>query len=144
MLHSNVIVGSDGFGFAPQSDGSFKKIPQIGNVIIEDQVEIGANTVVDRATMGATLLKRGATLDNLIQVALNVEIGENTVIAAQAGIAGSTKLGAQCQVGGQAGIVGHLNLADRTLIQPRAASLDPPASPAPSYTVALHWIMVTI
>ena len=117
MLHSNVIVGSDGFGFAPQSDGSFKKIPQIGNVIIEDQVEIGANTVVDRATMGATLLKRGAKLDNLIQVAHNVEIGENTVIAAQAGIAGSTKLGAQCQVGGQAGIVGHLNLADRTLIQ---------------------------
>lgn len=117
ILHSNVIIGSDGFGFAPQPDGTFVKIPQIGNVIVEDQVEIGANTVVDRATMGATLLKKGVKLDNLIQVAHNVEIGENTVIAAQAGIAGSTKLGAQCQVGGQAGIVGHLNLADRTLIQ---------------------------
>lgn len=117
ILHSNVIIGSDGFGFAPQPDGTFVKIPQIGNVIIEDQVEIGANTVVDRATMGATLLKKGVKLDNLIQVAHNVEIGENTVIAAQAGIAGSTKLGAQCQVGGQVGIVGHLNLADRTMIQ---------------------------
>lgn len=117
ILHSNVIVGSDGFGFAPQKDGSFVKIPQIGHVIIEDQVEIGANTVIDRATMGATLLKKGVKLDNLIQVAHNVEIGENTVIAAQAGIAGSTKLGAHCQVGGQAGIVGHLTLADRTLIQ---------------------------
>ena len=117
ILHSNVIVGSDGFGFAPQKDGTFVKIPQIGNVVIEDEVEIGANTVIDRATMGATLLKKGVKLDNLIQVAHNVEIGENTVIAAQAGIAGSTKLGAQCQVGGQVGIVGHLTLADRTLIQ---------------------------
>lgn len=117
ILHSNVIIGSDGFGFAPQGDGTFVKIPQIGNVVIEDEVEIGANTVVDRATMGATLIKKGVKLDNLIQVAHNVEIGENTVIAAQAGIAGSTKIGAQCQVGGQVGIVGHLNLADRTLIQ---------------------------
>jgi len=117
ILHSNVIIGSDGFGFAPQQDGTFVKIPQIGNVIIEDEVEIGANTVVDRATMGATLLKKGVKLDNLIQVAHNVEIGENTVIAAQAGIAGSTRLGAQCQVGGQAGIVGHIHLADGTMIQ---------------------------
>jgi len=117
ILHSNAIVGSDGFGFAPQKDGSFVKIPQIGNVIIEDEVEVGANTVIDRATMGATRLKKGVKLDNLIQVAHNVEIGENTVIAAQAGIAGSTKLGAQCQIGGQAGIVGHLTLEDRTLEQ---------------------------
>ncbi len=117
ILHSNVIIGSDGFGFAPLKDGTFKKIPHIGNVVIEDDVEIGANTVVDRATLGSTMIRKGVKLDNLIQVAHNVEIGKNTVIAAQAGIAGSTKLGENCQVGGQAGIVGHLNLADRTLIQ---------------------------
>lgn len=117
ILHSNAIVGSDGFGFAPLKDGTFKKIPQIGNVIIEDEVEIGANTVVDRATMGSTLIRKGVKLDNLIQVAHNVEIGKNTVIAAQAGIAGSTNIGENCQIGGQAGIVGHLNIADRTLIQ---------------------------
>jgi len=99
-LHANVIIGSDGFGFAPQGDGTFVKIPQIGNVVIEDRVEIGANTVVDRATMGSTLIKSGVKLDNLIQVAHNVEIGSNTVIAAQTGIAGSTKVGAQCQIGG--------------------------------------------
>lgn len=116
-LHSNVIVGSDGFGFAPQGDGTFVKIPQIGNVVIENSVEIGANTVVDRATMGSTIIREGVKLDNLIQVAHNVEIGRNTVIAAQAGIAGSTKIGEQSQIGGQVGIVGHLNLADRTLIQ---------------------------
>jgi len=117
ILHSNVIVGSDGFGFAPLKDGKFKKIPQIGNVIVEDEVEIGANTVIDRATMGSTLIRKGVKLDNLIQVAHNVEIGKNTVIAAQAGIAGSTSIGENCQIGGQAGIVGHLNIADRTLIQ---------------------------
>ncbi len=117
ILHSNVIIGSDGFGFAPQGDGTFVKIPQIGNVVIENSVEIGANTVVDRATMGSTIIKEGAKLDNLIQVAHNVEIGSNTVIAAQTGIAGSTKVGEQCQIGGQVGIVGHLNLADRTMIQ---------------------------
>ena len=117
ILHSNVIIGSDGFGFAPQGDGTFVKIPQIGNVVIEDKVEIGANTVVDRATMGSTLIKEGVKLDNLIQVAHNVEIGSNTVIAAQTGIAGSTKVGEQCQIGGQVGIVGHLSLADRTMIQ---------------------------
>ena len=116
-LHSNVIIGSDGFGFAPQGDGTFVKIPQIGNVVIEDKVEIGANTVVDRATMGSTIIKEGVKLDNLIQVAHNVEIGRNTVIAAQSGIAGSTKVGEQCQIGGQVGIVGHLDLADRTMIQ---------------------------
>ena len=117
IIHSNAIIGSDGFGFAPMKDGSFKKIPHIGNVIVEDDVEIGANTVIDRATLGSTLIRKGVKLDNLIQVAHNVEIGKNTVVAAQAGIAGSTKLGENCQVGGQAGIVGHLNIGDRTLIQ---------------------------
>ncbi len=117
ILHSNVIIGSDGFGFAPQGDGTFVKIPQIGNVVIENNVEIGANTVVDRATMGSTLIREGVKLDNLIQVAHNVEIGKNTVIAAQTGIAGSSKVGEQCQIGGQVGIVGHLNLANRTMIQ---------------------------
>lgn len=117
ILHSNCIIGSDGFGFAPLKDGSFQKIPQIGNVIIEDDVEIGANTVIDRATMGSTVLRKGVKLDNLIQIAHNVEIGKNTVMAAQAGVAGSTKLGSNCQIGGQAGIVGHIHIADRTLIQ---------------------------
>lgn len=117
ILHSNVIVGSDGFGFAPLKDGTFKKIPHIGNVVIEDDVEIGANTVIDRATMGSTLIRKGVKLDNLIQIAHNVEIGKNTVIAAQAGIAGSTKVGENCQIGGQAGLVGHINISDRTLIQ---------------------------
>lgn len=117
ILHSNVIIGSDGFGFAPQGDGTFVKIPQIGNVVIENNVEIGANTVVDRATMGSTLIREGVKLDNLIQVAHNVEIGKNTVIAALTGIAGSTKIGEQCQIGGQVGITGHISLADRTMIQ---------------------------
>lgn len=117
ILHANVVIGADGFGFIPQSDGSFKKVAQIGNVIIENDVEIGANTTIDRATMGSTLIKRGAKLDNLIMVAHNVEIGENTVIAAQAGIAGSSKIGNNCMIGGQAGIVGHLKIADHTKIQ---------------------------
>lgn len=117
IIHSNAVIGSDGFGFAPLKDGSFKKIPQIGNVIIEDDVEIGANTVVDRATMGSTVIRKGVKLDNLIQIAHNVEVGKNTVMAAQSGIAGSTSLGSNCQIGGQAGIVGHLNIADGTLIQ---------------------------
>ncbi|NNK90784.1 MAG: UDP-3-O-(3-hydroxymyristoyl)glucosamine N-acyltransferase [Saprospiraceae bacterium] len=117
ILHANVIVGSDGFGFAPNANGEFKKIPQIGNVIIENDVEIGANTVIDRASMGSTIIRKGVKLDNLIQVAHNVEIGSHTVIAAQAGIAGSSSLGSYCQVGGQAGIVGHLQLADQTMIQ---------------------------
>lgn len=117
IIHANAVIGSDGFGFAPLKDGSFKKIPQIGNVIIEDNVEIGANTVIDRATMGSTVIRKGVKLDNLIQVAHNVEIGKNTVIAAQAGIAGSTKIGSNCQIGGQAGMVGHIHVGDRTLIQ---------------------------
>lgn len=115
IVHSGTVIGSDGFGFAPQN-GKFVKIPQIGNVVIEDDVEIGANCTIDRATMGSTLIRTGAKLDNLIQVAHNVEIGSHTVIAAQAGISGSTKIGAYCMVGGQAGIVGHIKIADQTKI----------------------------
>lgn len=111
-LHAGVTIGADGFGFAPQSDGDFKKIPQIGNVIIEDRVEIGTNTTIDRATLGSTIIRKGVKLDNLIQIAHNVEIGENTVIAAQSGIAGSTKIGKNCMFGGQVGIIGHLTIAD--------------------------------
>jgi UDP-3-O-[3-hydroxymyristoyl] glucosamine N-acyltransferase len=117
ILHANVVIGSDGFGFAPKSDGGFDKIPQLGNVIIESNVEIGANTVIDRATMGSTLIKEGVKLDNLIQIAHNVEIGEDTAIAAQAGIAGSTKIGKNCLIGGQAGFVGHIQIADGTKVQ---------------------------
>ena len=117
ILHANVIIGSDGFGFLPDKDGNFKKIPQIGNVVLENKVEIGANTVIDRATMGSTVLKAGVKLDNLIQVAHNVEIGENTAIAAQAGIAGSTKIGKNCLIGGQAGFVGHIKIADGSKVQ---------------------------
>jgi UDP-3-O-[3-hydroxymyristoyl] glucosamine N-acyltransferase len=117
ILHANAVVGSDGFGFAPQADGTFKKVAQIGNVIVEDNVEIGANTTIDRGTMGSTMIRKGVKLDNLIQVAHNVDIGENTVIAAQTGIAGSTKIGSNCMIGGQVGIVGHLKIADKTRIQ---------------------------
>ena len=111
-LHSGVVIGSDGFGFAPQNDAEFKKVPQIGNVIIEDNVEIGANTTIDRATIGSTIIRKGVKLDNLIQVAHNVEIGENTVIAAQTGIAGSTKIGKNCMIGGQVAIAGHITVAN--------------------------------
>jgi len=117
IIHSNAVIGSDGFGFAPTSDGSFKKIEQVGSVILEDNVEIGANTVIDRGSIGNTIIKKGSKLDNLIQIAHNVEIGENTVIAAQAGIAGSTKIGNSCQIGGQAGFVGHITVADKTKVQ---------------------------
>lgn len=116
-LHSGSIIGADGFGFAPNTDGTYKKIPQIGIVIIEDDVEIGAATTIDRATMGATIIKKGVKLDNQIQVGHNVEIGENTVIAAQTGIAGSTKIGKNCIIGGQVGIVGHLTIGNNVLIQ---------------------------
>ncbi|MCX6210569.1 MAG: UDP-3-O-(3-hydroxymyristoyl)glucosamine N-acyltransferase [Bacteroidetes bacterium] len=115
-IHSGTIIGSDGFGFAPMEDGSYKKIPQLGNVIIEDDVEIGSNATIDRATMGSTIIKKGAKLDNLIQVAHNVEIGVNTVIAAQTGISGSTKIGNSIICGGQVGIAGHLTIADGTKI----------------------------
>jgi len=116
-IHSGTIVGSDGFGFAPQEDGSFKKVPQIGNVIIEDDVEIGSCSTIDRATLGSTIIKKGVKLDNHIQVAHNVEIGENTVIAAQTGIAGSTKIGKNCMIGGQVGIVGHITIGNNVKIQ---------------------------
>ena len=115
-IHSGVVIGSDGFGFAPQTDNIFKKIVQVGNVIIEDEVEIGANTTIDRATLGSTIIRKGVKLDNLIQVAHNVEIGENTVIAAQTGIAGSTKIGRNCMIAGQVGIVGHLVIGDNVKI----------------------------
>ncbi len=111
-FHSGTVIGSDGFGFAPQEGTEFKKVPQIGNVIIEDNVEIGANTTVDRATIGSTILRKGVKLDNLIQVAHNVEIGENTVIAAQSGMAGSAKIGKNCMIGGQVAIAGHITVAD--------------------------------
>jgi len=105
ILHSNVVVGSDGFGFAPNPDGSYSKIPQVGNVVIENDVEVGSNTTIDRATMGSTIIRKGAKLDSLLMIAHNVEIGQHTVIAAQAGIAGSTKIGQNCVIGGQVGIV---------------------------------------
>lgn len=120
ILHSGVVVGSYGFGYAPQEDGTFKAIPQTGNVIIEDNVDIGANTTIDCATMGSTIIRSGAKLDNLVQVAHNVEIGKNNAIASQAGISGSAKLGENVQVGGQAGITGHLSLANKTIIGPQA------------------------
>ncbi|MGD1841825.1 MAG: UDP-3-O-(3-hydroxymyristoyl)glucosamine N-acyltransferase [Thermonemataceae bacterium] len=113
-IHSGAVIGSDGFGFAPQPDGTYSTIPQVGNVLIEDHVSIGANTVVDCATMGATIIKEGAKLDNLIQVAHNVIIGKNTVIAAQTGVSGSTEIGDHCVVGGQVGFVGHLRITNRT------------------------------
>ena len=115
-IHSGVVIGGDGFGFAPQDDANYVKVAQIGNVIIEDHVEIGSNTTIDRATLGSTIIRRGVKLDNLIQVAHNVEIGEHTVIAAQTGIAGSTKIGRFCMIGGQVGIVGHLVIADKVKI----------------------------
>ena len=112
ILHAGAVIGADGFGFAPVSDANYMKIPQIGNVIIEDNVEIGSNTCVDRATMGSTVIRKGVKLDNLIQVGHNVEIGENTVIAAQSGLAGSTRVGRNCMFGGQVGLAGHLSIAD--------------------------------
>jgi UDP-3-O-[3-hydroxymyristoyl] glucosamine N-acyltransferase len=112
VIHAGTIIGGDGFGFAPQADGTFKKIPQIGNVIIEDNVEIGSNTTIDRATMGSTLIKAGAKLDNLLQIGHNAEVGNNTIIAAQSGISGSTKIGSNVMIGGQAGVVGHITIGD--------------------------------
>ena len=121
ILHSGCVIGADGFGFSPQEDGTYKKIPQLGNVVLGDYVEIGANTCIDRAVIGSTKILNGAKLDNLIQVAHNVEIGENTVIAAQAGISGSTKFGKNVMIGGQAGITGHLTIADGVKIQAQSA-----------------------
>ncbi len=116
IIQSGVVIGSDGFGFAPQADNQYKKVSQIGNVIIEDNVEIGANTTIDRATLGSTIIRKGVKLDNLIQIAHNVEVGENTVIAAQTGISGSTKIGKNCMIGGQVGIIGHLIIGDNVKI----------------------------
>jgi UDP-3-O-[3-hydroxymyristoyl] glucosamine N-acyltransferase len=111
-IHAGTVIGSDGFGFAPSTDGRYQKVPQLGNVIIEDHVEIGANTTIDRATIGSTIIRKGVKLDNLIQVAHNVEVGENTVIAAQTGLSGSTKIGKGVMIGGQVGTAGHLSIAD--------------------------------
>ena len=112
-LHAGVVIGADGFGFAPQANGEYAKIAQIGNVILEENVEVGANTTIDRATMGSTIIRKGVKLDNLIQIAHNVEVGEHTVIAAQAGIAGSAKVGSHAMIGGQVGVAGHIRLGDR-------------------------------
>lgn len=116
-LHSGAIIGSDGFGFTPDKEGVYKKVPQTGNVVIEDNVEIGAGTTVDRATLGSTIIREGVKLDNQIQIGHNVEIGKHTVIAAQTGVAGSTKIGKHCVIGGQVGIVGHITIGDRVKVQ---------------------------
>jgi len=116
IVHAGSVIGSDGFGFAPQSDNEYMKIPQLGNVVLEDHVEIGANVTIDRATMGSTIIRKGVKLDNLIQIAHNVEVGENTVMAAQTGISGSTKIGKNCMFGGQVGLAGHLKIANGTKI----------------------------
>jgi UDP-3-O-[3-hydroxymyristoyl] glucosamine N-acyltransferase len=120
IIHAGSVIGSDGFGFAPQSDNAFMKIPQIGNVILEDNVEIGANVAIDRATMGSTIIRKGVKIDNLVQIGHNVEVGENTVMAGQTGIAGSTKVGKNCMFGGQVGIAGHLKIGDDTKIGAQA------------------------
>ncbi|MBC7874913.1 MAG: UDP-3-O-(3-hydroxymyristoyl)glucosamine N-acyltransferase, partial [Ferruginibacter sp.] len=142
---AGAVIGSDGFGFAPQPDGTFIKIPQLGNVIIEDHVDIGANVTIDRATVGSTIIRSGAKLDNLIQVGHNVEIGDNTIIAAQAGVSGSTKIGKSVMIGGQAGIVGHIQLGDGAKVNAQSGvskSLDPgkvvTGSPAHDFTAALR------
>ncbi len=144
VIHAGTVIGSDGFGFAPQPDGSFIKVPQIGNVVVEDNVEIGANTTIDRATIGSTIIKKGAKLDNLIQIAHNVEIGNSSVVAAQAGISGSTKIGKGVMIGGQAGIVGHLHIGDGVKINAQSgvsknieAGKAVTGSPAYDYTAAL-------
>ena len=144
-IHSGTVIGSDGFGFAPQADGSFRKVPQIGNVVIEDEVEIGANATIDRATIGSTLIHKGAKLDNLIQIAHNVEVGYSTVIAAQAGVSGSTKIGNGVMIGGQAGIVGHIQLGDGAKVNAQSgvsksieAGKAVTGSPAHDYTSALR------
>ncbi|GGB06783.1 UDP-3-O-(3-hydroxymyristoyl)glucosamine N-acyltransferase [Puia dinghuensis] len=145
-IHAGTVIGGDGFGFAPQADGTFQKVPQIGNVEIEDFVEIGVNAAIDRATMGSTIIRKGAKLDNLIQVAHNVDVGHHTVIAAQAGISGSTRIGNGVMIGGQAGIVGHLQIADGAKINAQSGvtkSIKSPGgavtgTPAYDYTSALR------
>lgn len=119
-IHSGTVIGADGFGFAPNEKGEFKAIPQIGNVIIKDNVDIGSNSTIDRATLGSTIIHKGVKLDNQIQIAHNVEIGKNTVIASQSGVAGSTKIGENCMIGGQVGIVGHITIGNNVKIQAQA------------------------
>jgi len=151
VIHSGTVIGGDGFGFAPQADGTFKKVPQIGNVVIEDNVEIGSNATIDRATIGSTIIRSGAKLDNLIQIAHNVEVGNNTVIAAQAGVSGSTKIGSNVLIGGQAGVVGHIQIADGSKINAQSGvskSIKKPkstvtGSPAFDYASALRSQAVT-
>jgi UDP-3-O-[3-hydroxymyristoyl] glucosamine N-acyltransferase len=116
VIHAGVVVGADGFGFAPNDKGEFQKVPQIGNVVIEDDVEIGSNTTIDRATMGSTFIRKGVKIDNLCQIAHNVDVGQHTAMAAQVGVAGSAKIGQHVMIGGQAGISGHLKIADGTKI----------------------------
>ena len=145
-IHAGSVIGGDGFGFAPQADGTFKKVPQIGNVVIEDYVEIGVNAAIDRATMGSTIIRTGAKLDNLIQIAHNVDVGHHTVIAAQAGVSGSTKIGSGVMIGGQAGLVGHLQIADGARINAQSGVTKSiksqggavTGSPAYEYTSALR------
>ncbi len=120
VVHSGAVIGSDGFGFAPQPDGTYKAIPQLGNVILENNVSIGSNSTIDCATMGSTIIREGAKIDNLVQIAHNVEIGKNTVIAAQTGVAGSTKVGNNCVIGGQVGVNGHITIADGTKVGGKA------------------------
>ncbi len=146
VIHSGTVIGSDGFGYAPQADGTLKKVPQIGNVVIENRVEIGANATIDRATIGSTIIREGAKLDNLLQIAHNVEVGNNTVIAAQSGVSGSTKIGKNAMIGGQVGIVGHLHIADGSKINAQSGvskSIKIPnqavtGSPAYDYSQALR------
>ncbi|MFY7965680.1 MAG: UDP-3-O-(3-hydroxymyristoyl)glucosamine N-acyltransferase [Chitinophagaceae bacterium] len=146
IIHAGTVIGSDGFGFAPLADGSYSKIPQLGNVIIEDDVEIGANTTVDRATMGSTIIRKGTKLDNLIQVAHNAEIGSYTVVAAQAGISGSTKIGNYVMIGGQAGFAGHITIADGSKINAQSgvsksiktANTTVTGTPAADFTATLR------
>jgi UDP-3-O-[3-hydroxymyristoyl] glucosamine N-acyltransferase len=133
IIHSGVVIGSDGFGFAPQPDGTYEKIPQLGIVVIEDDVEIGANCTIDRATMGQTTIHRGVKLDNLVHLAHNVSVGDHTVIAAQTGISGSTKIGKNCMIAGQVGMVGHIEIADRTIIMAQSGIPKSITEPGKSY-----------
>lgn len=125
IIHANTVIGEDGFGYKPNEQNEYQKIPHFGNVIIEDDVEVGSNVVVDRGTFGSTIIRKGVKLDNLIQIAHNVEIGPNTVVAAQSGVAGSTKIGANCRIGGQVGIVGHIDIAEGTEIQAQSGVAAP-------------------
>jgi UDP-3-O-[3-hydroxymyristoyl] glucosamine N-acyltransferase len=133
VLHSGSVIGSDGFGFAPKPDGTYEKIPQLGIVVVEDDVEIGANTTIDRATIGSTHIHHGVKIDNLVQIAHNVVIGENTVIAAQTGISGSTKVGKNCMLAGQVGLAGHIEIADRTIIMAQSGIHQNIREPGKSY-----------